>query len=227
MDPPADAEVQRRLWLRVIRHYIERRGDVATAITLLRRASGGGERIVNVDTVLPHCDDSILIGGFEAEIRRALGHYHRRIELLKRDMRENTESARAARGEIQMTRTEIPPLWLENKRCDLSGRALKYCRRVFVFPCTHAYDLGVLLADFLGCTEPARGQHVLALALQERIARHDASPQPGDIGSEELELTRIVAHACPQCGVHAVMQRPFGCRLQNSILGSEGAAWEL
>jgi len=230
-DPPVDEDVQQKLWLRILRHYIGRRGDVSAAISLLRRVGEGGERIVHVDNVLPYCDDSILIGGFEGEIRRALGRYHARIESLNDDIREHTDSARAARSEMQLMHEGMPSPWYENRRCDLSGRSLRSCRRFFVFPCTHAFDFDVLLADFLGCPEATKGHHVLAFELQERIARHDAAPRRGSIAAAEHELAGTVAQACPLCGVHALArssQQQFGSRLENAVVGgSESAAWEL
>lgn len=149
-DKAEDEETRKRLWLLIARHLIEVRdewmiegqkeGDTNAAIGLLQECS-----LLKIDDLLPWFPDFVVLDKFKDHIVESLEDYNGRIDELKQEMENYTESAEHIRQEIRGLKTRHGTLQGEQV-CELCDQAI-LSRVFYLFPCSHAFHADCLLTE--------------------------------------------------------------------------------
>lgn len=157
-DKPKDPELRKRLWLKIACHSVqtgggEGHGSSASAATAVLEECGD---LLKIEDVLPFFPDFAVIDAFKADICSSLEAYNARIDRLKAEMREYTESIEATQAEISSLRRRS--LYMGGGQpCELCLTPA-VARELYLFPCGHAFHSDCLK------------QHVMPRLLPEQAA---------------------------------------------------------
>jgi hypothetical protein len=188
---PEDPEVRKRLWLQIARHEVQNArgasGPPSEALSILRECD-----LLKIEDVLPFFPDFSVIDAFRSEICASLEEHNRRIEKLREEMAEYTESAEAVQAEMVAVRSRTLRM-SSSQRCE-ACLAPAVARPFYLFPCGHA-----LHCD---CQEAAVRPHLSP----SQIVAVDALLLPSGGSSEKddalraAELDGYIAAECMLCG---------------------------
>jgi len=163
---PIDEQQRKRLWILIARHVIAHESDISKAMSILKSCDG-----VQLEQILPFFPDFVRIGDFKDEIARSLSSYNGKIEQLKADMEEFTESAQRIRQDIGSLRARHGVV-SSHAKCDLCSQPV-LTRHFFLFPCTHAFHTQCCVAE---CAKHLNAHPALrAKLMREEEEREQAS----------------------------------------------------
>jgi hypothetical protein len=138
-----DEQQVKRLWILIARHVITheaKEGDIGKAMSILKSCEG-----IQLEQILPFFPDFVRIGDFKDEIAKSLSAYNSKIEQLKLDMEEFTDSATRIRQDINALRARHGVV-SSHAKCDLCSQPV-LTRHFFLFPCTHAFHTQCCVAE--------------------------------------------------------------------------------
>jgi vacuolar protein sorting-associated protein 18 len=198
-DKPADADLRKRLWLKIAKHTVLQRGtEGAAAATAILGECGD---LLKIEDVLPFFPDFAVIDSFKADICSTLEAYNARIEQLRAEMQEYTESAEATQAEIIALKNRS--LYVSSSQlCELCD-APALTQEFYLFPCGHAFHsqcLGAHMQQHLNS-----GQRSEVTRLREQIAVAESTAVMTKRAALQLEAMRseldgFVAAECVLCG---------------------------
>ena len=154
--PEDDAELRKRLWIRIAEHVINHSTDVKTSLQYLKSGD------LKIEEILPFFPDFVLIDDFKEELCDALEEYNVYIDGLKTDLDEATKASESIRQDIRdlKNRYVVVPV---TEACQICYRALM-TRQFFSFPCHHSFHADCLMD--LVVRETVRGKKVLQIKKQ-------------------------------------------------------------
>jgi len=167
--PEDDAELRKKLWLRIARHVVEEEQDLTGAVALLSHCD-----LLKIEDILPFFPDFSLIDNFKDLICSSLEDYNRNIDERKREMTEATRSANLIRDDISQLRNKYTFVG-ENQPCDHCGFVL-LSRAFYIFPCQHVFHTDCLKSETLKFLDPVKRKQLISL--EQKLA---------DIQFEELQ----------------------------------------
>ncbi|OQR96192.1 vacuolar protein sorting-associated protein 18 [Thraustotheca clavata] len=241
---PEDADLKKTLWTLIAKHTIDAGGDIKEAMSILNESE-----MLQIEDILPFFPDFVVINDFKKEICESLQVYNDRIEQLKCEMREYTESAELIRADMQQLRKRSANIY-GNQRCDLTGENI-LSKEFYLFPCGHAFHASALrhemtkhLNSFQRQTVKQLMQKLQELSLEpqqstfQRVANifstdksnADAiSAMKTNTNERELvqqKLDEIIASECIFCGEVMIksIHLPF---ITEDDEAREGAEWQI
>lgn len=138
---PADDETRKKLWTLIAKHTIDAGGEIKEAMGILKESGG----LLKIEDILPFFPDFVLINDFKKEICESLEVYNDRIEQLKDEMQDYTQSAELIRADMQRLRKRCA-IVSGNQRCELTGQNL-LGKEFYLFPCSHAFHATALRVE--------------------------------------------------------------------------------
>lgn len=175
-------------------------------------------------------------GEFKEEICKSLDQYNAKIEHLKSEMEEYTDSANLIRADITALRSRHGVV-TSNQKCDLCSQ-LVLTRHFFLFPCTHTFHTSCCVAEsnkYLS-SHPHRRQQVLADEEFKEAANAASQSESGGPKSPVVELSKeareakcienFAASECCLCGEIMIdsVATPFVTMPEEEV---EARAWEI
>jgi vacuolar protein sorting-associated protein 18 len=236
-DKPADADLRKRLWLKIARHTVVQQSGSSSSSSSSSSEGGAAAAtailgecdLLKIEDILPFFPDFAVIDSFKADICSTLEAYNARIEQLRAEMQEYTESAEATQAEI--TALKNRSLYVSSSQlCELCD-APALTQEFYLFPCGHAFHsqcLGVHMQQHLNAvqrSEVARLQQQIAAAESTAVMTKRAALQLEALRSE---LDGFVAAECVLCGELMVqsIDKPL-LSLLSSDDSEEAKQWEL
>lgn len=135
---PEDDETRKKLWTLIAKHTIDAGGEIKEAMGILKESGG----LLKIEDILPFFPDFVLINDFKKEICESLEVYNDRIEQLKDEMQDYTQSAELIRADMQKLRKRCA-IVSGNQRCELTGQNI-LGKEFYLFPCSHAFHATAL-----------------------------------------------------------------------------------
>jgi len=162
------AELQKKLWLRIARHVVEEEKQIQKAMAFLKDCP-----LLKIEDILPFFPDFVLIDDFKDEICNSIKAYNKDLEDLQAEMVEATESAELIREDIKLTRDNYT-LITAGQKCYLCGYPL-LSQSCYVFPCHHSFHSRCLQEEMKQYLEPE--QRSTLSSLQQKISQIE-NPKP-------------------------------------------------
>lgn len=100
--------------------------------------------LVKIEDILPFFPDFVVIDDFKTEICSALEDYATKIESLRAEMDDATQSAESIKKDIENLRSRFVTIDKEDK-CWKCGLGL-VTKGFYVFPCQHAFHADCLIS---------------------------------------------------------------------------------
>jgi len=220
----AKEEERKGLWLTIAQHVIKTDADAKRALLLLAESEGA----LKIEDLLPLLPDFTEIELFKEEICSTLEDCGSRIDQLKSEMWELSESAESINTELEsMKRRGYSVSSLQ--RCEYCPMAL-FNRQFYLFPCSHGFHNDCLLARVHEHRHLEPPQLEVVAALEEQIhalSRRSKDDKRALTQQEYLqnELDGYVAADCPLCGY--VMIRSLAMPLVSDSDAKDAETWEL
>lgn len=124
----------KKLWLLIGAYVVKTEKDVKKAMAILKECS-----LLHIEDILPLFPDDVQIGDFKDEISKSLSAYTERIEDLKAEMSQYTNTADKIRRDITKLRNRYGEID-GAQHCDLCDKPILLAKFI-LFPCTHAFHL--------------------------------------------------------------------------------------
>jgi len=190
---PEDDELRKKLWLLIAKHTIDISdpSKIKEAITILKECD-----LLKIEDILPFFPDFVVIDDFKKEICQSLEEYNGKIEKLKGEMEEYTQSADLIRGDIKQLRRRFGEVGSDDV-CMLSGRPIT-SGAYYIFPSGYAYLEDELIKEML--TRFNARDRQLAL---ERLDKLRLAAETGDEARKEQlqqQVDDMFASECPLTG---------------------------
>jgi len=174
-----DPERGKRLWLLIVKDAGDP-SDPKPALDVIR-ASGG---VLSVEDVLAVLPDFAKVDDIRDLVCAALERYNQKIDRLKIDMDESSESASRLRRDALEQKRRFDVI-KKDKRCDLCKDSVTQ-RDFFVFPCTHCFHDDCLTSE------------VLKNLSRERRLKFEGL-RDSQLESDLAILDEFLSAACPFC----------------------------
>ena len=151
-DRPEDDDILRKkLWLKIAKYVVQEKHDIKSYVPTLvyeltYRAIKFLEAtdLVKIEDILPFFPDFVVIDDFKTEICSALEDYATKIESLRSEMDNATQSAESIKKDIENLRSRFVTIDKEDK-CWKCGLGL-VSKGFYVFPCQHAFHADCLIS---------------------------------------------------------------------------------
>ncbi|TMW64247.1 hypothetical protein Poli38472_012869 [Pythium oligandrum] len=139
---PEDDETRKKLWTLIAKHTIDAGGEIKEAMGILKESG-----LLKIEDILPFFPDFVQINDFKKEICESLEVYNDRIDELKEEMQDYTQSAELIRADMQKIRKRCAMV-SGNQRCELTGQNI-LGKEFYVFPCSHAFHATALRQEMM------------------------------------------------------------------------------
>ncbi|ORY29496.1 Pep3/Vps18/deep orange family-domain-containing protein [Naematelia encephala] len=136
--PDDDEPLRKKLWLKIAKYVVQEQKDIKSAMKFLESTD-----LVKIEDILPFFPDFVVIDDFKAEICSALEDYSARIEELRQEMEEATQSAESIKRDIQGLANRFVTVD-QGDKCWKCGLGL-VTRQFYVFPCQHTFHADCLI----------------------------------------------------------------------------------
>lgn len=210
-----DAELRKKLWLRIARHVVEKEKNIKQAMAFLSRVE-----LLKIEDILPFFPEFTLIDDFKEEICGALEEYNVRIKELKNEMDDATHSADVIRRDIKRLRNKYGFVG-QNQKCDLCGYPV-LTRQFYLFPCLHVYHgdcLANKTTEHLTVQQKQRVAELQALiaqaapqmSLMDTVGSNRKEAITSELDKYKGQLDEIVASDCALCShiMIGTINQPF------------------
>lgn len=229
---PRDEEMRRKLWILIAKHLIDTGSDVKEAISIIRES----KQLLKIEDLLPFFPDFATINDFRSEICESLEKYNSRIDELKTEMIEYTESADLIRADMKQLRKRVT-LVSGSQRCDLTGENI-LDKEFYVFPCGHAFHAQALRNEMQNHLNSFQRQNVKQLISKLNTLgkttitsffkgnQLTAEQQQSERELIQAKLDSIVAAECIFCGEVMIksITMPF---ITDEEQETEGDDWKI
>jgi len=188
-DRPKEAEVRKRLWLVIAKHTIESQSDTQQAMHILKECP-----LLKIEDILPFFRDFVTIDDFKTKIVESLEEYDAKIDKLKAQMDEHTQSAKGIHKEIEQLQERkftVP----SSEVCALSGRPI-LSGPFYVFPSNYAYLADELTGHVLPHLEAKKQARVEEL----QVWLTSTDTPAADRLVYQAEFDNLIAAECPLTG---------------------------
>eukprot|EP01084_Bolivina_argentea_P159467 277728_1 len=228
---PSNPEVRKRLWLQIARHEIQREAAEEKTEGLTERR--GAERtttpralsilnecdLLKIEDILPFFPPFSIVASFKEEICKSLEDHKTRIEGLRAEMEEYTESVDAIQAEIKSLRERTLKISNIQPCEECYERAVS--QECYVFPCGHAFHSECLfraLRPYLSLEQVKRVTELLDQLGRKNLSSGEVQDVTDNAratrfkSSLQMELDSLLAADCPLCGEVMIgsIDKPLG-----------------
>jgi len=162
--------------------------------------------LLKIEDILPFFPSFIVIDKFKDEICSSLEEYNSKIEKLKEEMDESTQSANQINNETKALKNRYGFV-NQNQKCELCGIAILE-RAFFLFPCQHAFHIDCTTNEIMSYLDETSKMRVRQL---ERELFENPRPGPEvvkDVATIIIakrndlknQLDQIIGRECLFCG---------------------------
>ncbi|KAJ9114050.1 hypothetical protein QFC22_005870 [Naganishia vaughanmartiniae] len=137
--PEEDDELRAKLWLKIAKYVVEERKDVKGAIQLLEESP-----FLKIEDILPYFPPFTSLDSIKNEVCGALESYSVRIDSLRQEMQDATDSANQIKEDIKNLENRFVTVD-RDEACSRCGKML-LIRQFYVFPCQHVFHADCLIA---------------------------------------------------------------------------------
>jgi hypothetical protein len=194
---------KRKLWITIALHTIKVERNPVSCLLLLEES----QRILRIDDLLQHLPDFTDVDLLQEQICRTLENYGEKIDNLKVEMNDLSESAESINKELE-SMTKRGYSYSATQRCEDCSEAL-FNKQFYLFPCSHGFHSHCIMKR----VKKGADENVLAKirSLEEQIVI--ASVRAKDVADKraavqfeflQSELDAYCAADCPLCG-HAMI----------------------
>ena len=135
--PAIDNELKKKLWLKVAKHIISQNNDMQHLSTLLNEC-----QYLSIEDILPFFPDVLTIDLFKEPICTSLKGYNSKINELRKEITEISESIEQIREEIRFSKNDHCFVRLQDV-CSLC-KINVLSREFYQFPCKHQFHVSCL-----------------------------------------------------------------------------------
>ena len=199
-----DNEKKKKLWVMIARYFINTNVDVKLVLSLI----GESMEIIGIEDLLPYLPDFTQLDLFKDEICKTLEGYTSKIEYLKAEMTDLSDSADNIVNELESLNNR--GFVINNRqKCEFCSDVL-YNKVFYLFPCSHGYHSSCLLSRahlILDSAELASVKNIESQLKLTAVRAQDTSNKRAVSQHEFLqnELDGLIGADCPQCG-HAMIK---------------------
>jgi hypothetical protein len=220
-----DETARRSLWITIARHVIESEKDVRQAIALLQESES-----IKIEDLLPFLPDFTELDVFKDQICETLQDYSTRIENLKGEMNDLSESADSITVEVDGMKKRGYTTHA-HQRCEDCEEYL-FSGQFYLFPCSHAFHEDCITQRVFKFLNQEQIRAIQAI--KDKIPVLQSRAKDGDKRSmSELELyheelDQCIAGDCPLCG--NLMIKSLAIPLVSNLNDKdreEAKSWEL
>jgi len=221
---PRDANQKKKLWLIIAQHVITTDSDAKRALLLIKESDG----TLKIEDLLPLLPDFTEIELFKEDICGTLDECGQRIDTLKFEMEELSESAEGINTELDaMKKRGYSVSSLQH--CEYCRSAL-FSRQFYLFPCSHGFHNDCMLKRVHSHKhlDDKQLEAVNVLNEQIRVISRRAKDDKRAMAQQEYlqnELDGYIAADCPLCGY--VMIRSLSLPLISEDDAKDAASWDL
>jgi len=221
---PLDANQKKKLWLIIAQHVITADSDAKRALLLIKESDG----TLKIEDLLPLLPDFTEIELFKEDICGTLDECGQRIDHLKFEMEELSESAEGINTELDaMKKRGFSVSSLQH--CEYCRSAL-FSRQFYLFPCSHGFHNDCMLkrVHTHKHLDDKQLEAVNVLNEQIRVISRRAKDDKRAMAQQEYlqnELDGYIAADCPLCGY--VMIRSLSLPLISEDDAADAASWDL
>ena len=197
---------RKALWIMIFKHIItanssnNSRNLPKQLLGLIEESNG----VLRIEDLLPHLPDFTEIDTFKDEICGTLEEYAGKIERLKDEMKELSDSAENTAKELEKMKKRGLGV-AASQRCEYCTETL-FSKIFYLFPCSHGFHSECILRNIhLTCRNEGELHDIKALEESIRkasISAKDPSDKRAITQYEYLlaELDGLIAADCPLCG---------------------------
>lgn len=190
---------KRKLWLKIAIHTIKSEQNPASCLQLLEESQG----ILRIDDLLQHLPDFTDVDLLQEHICRTLENYGEKIDTLKAEMSELSESAESINRELE-SMTKRGYSYSTIQRCEDCSEAL-FNKQFYLFPCSHGFHSLCIMKRIKKSADENTLTKIRSLEEQIAIAAvraKDVADKRAAVQFEYLqsELDNYCAADCPLCG---------------------------
>lgn len=221
---PRDANQKKKLWLIIALHVITTDSDAKRALLLIQESDG----TLKIEDLLPLLPDFTEIELFKEDICGTLEECGQRIDHLKFEMEELSETAEGINTELDaMKKRGYSVSSLQH--CEYCRSAL-FSRQFYLFPCSHGFHNDCMLkrVHTHKHLDDKQLEAVNVLNEQIRVISRRAKDDKRAMAQQEYlqnELDGYIAADCPLCGY--VMIRSLSLPLISEDDAQDAASWDL
>ncbi len=221
---PQDISQKKKLWLIIAEHIIAIDSNAKRALLLIKESDSA----LKIEDLLPLLPDFTEIELLKEDICGTLEECGRRIDHLKSEMEELSESAEGINTELEAIKKRgysVSSL----QHCEYCRSAL-FNRQFYLFPCSHGFHQDCMLKRVYTHKhlDDKQLEAVTILNDQIRSISRRAKDDKRAMAQQEYlqnELDGYIAADCPLCGY--VMIRSLSMPLISSDDALEAKSWEL
>ncbi len=197
---------RKTLWIMIFKHIIavnsssNSRNLPKQLLGLIDESNG----VLRIEDLLPHLPDFTEIDTFKDEICNTLEEYGSKIERLKDEMKELSDSAENTVKELEKMKKRGLGV-AASQRCEYCTETL-FSKIFYLFPCSHGFHSECILRNIhMTCRNDSELHDIKALEESIRkasISAKDPSDKRATTQYEYLlaELDGLIAADCPLCG---------------------------
>ncbi|ENN82501.1 hypothetical protein YQE_01126, partial [Dendroctonus ponderosae] len=210
MSPENDLELKKKLWLKIAQHVVSEKNDIQEAMKYL-------SDLIKIEDILPFFSDFLTIDHFKDAICNSLREYNQKIQALKEEMEEATNSAEQVRNEIHSFRNCFTYISSADK-CEVCNMILMV-RPFYFFPCNHMFHSDCLLAELEPCLGMTKRNRLSDLEKQLESLNTQSNSDNNSTGLSGMtrrdqvkaEIDNIIASECLYCGENMIrnVDKPF------------------
>ncbi|PVV04954.1 hypothetical protein BB560_000530 [Smittium megazygosporum] len=135
-------EMEKRLWLQVLKYLIQEKNDLARAIEILKKTN-----LITVQDLLVYYPNFDSIGDLKDVLCETLDDYEQQVNNLHMDMQESMKNASLISDEIRNINSRYAII-AENEQCQICFQPA-LIKEIYVFPCQHVFHCDCLTRKVL------------------------------------------------------------------------------
>ncbi|CED84790.1 Vacuolar sorting protein PEP3/VPS18 [Phaffia rhodozyma] len=162
-----DDVLRKKLWLKIAKYVVQDKQDINAAMRFLESTD-----LLKIEDVLPFFPDFVVIDEFKDEICSALESCGARVQALKMEMDEVTQSAELIKRDI--SNLQHRSLTVEPDETCSYCQLLLVTRPFYVFPCRHTFHADCLIKQIKEYAPASTLRRIVHL--QSSLVKSSASP---------------------------------------------------
>ena len=222
--------LRKKLWLMIARKTLSQPDGVKAAIELSKQSD-----VLRIEDLVPHFEAATTVDEFRDEICNALEDYTRKINSLRREMDESSQTAGTISQNIADLQKRFAIIQV-GEQCYTCHRPLME-RQFYVFPCQHTFHSDCLIKAALKTAAAYQRRRIAQLQGQiSRLTTALAQPPSEDrkmsstltqqLAAHRSEMDDIVAAECMLCGSFMIRSIDEGFAVADDRAeAAEAATW--
>lgn len=218
MKPKFSIEMQRKTWLQIARHVIEKQEDIAACVSLLKES----DNTIKIQDLLPFFPEFTTIEYFKGPLCECLKEHSGKIKQLQLEMKNATEMAQRIRNNMEKTKNKFTIIRTNDQCASCSEPAMM--RPFYTFACRHFFHKDCLESELKSHWTLQEQEKYSCLVEKEKILEKQLEKSKSSNWAqkkinefqEELEHIRneindTVAGDCIFCGIVMInsIDKPF------------------